>query len=160
MHDKHERNLRLLPLTLKQANGIVGEWHRHHKTVAGMRWAQGIAERSTGRIVGAVIVGRPVARMTEQYLIAEATRCVTDCYRNGCSKLYAAAARAALHMGFDEIQTFILARESGVSLRAAGWIEDCSYISRGGSWNRPSRSGRCEDQSQEPKRRFYRLLPQ
>lgn len=160
MNDKHEKHLRLWPLTIKQANKMVGDWHRHHGTVPGMRWAQGIVEKETKRLVGAVIVGRPVARMTDQYMVAEATRCVTDGYRNGCSKLYGACARAAQNHGFDEIQTFILKSESGVSLRAAGWIEDTDHISRGGSWNRPSRGGRREDQPQEEKRRFYRLLPQ
>jgi len=107
-------------------------------------------------MVGAVIVGRPVARMTPQYTVAEVTRLVTNGHQNACSKLYAAAARAAEAMGFDEIQTFILASESGVSLKAAGWEEDAEHESKGGDWNRPSRGGRRTDQPQEAKRRFFK----
>lgn len=145
--------LKLTPLTLREANGLVGEWHRHHSLAVGHRWSIGVSV--DGQLVGAVIVGRPVARMTPQYTVAEATRLVTNGHRNACSKLYAAAARAAEAMGFDEIQTFILRSEPGTSLRAAGWIED-QHESRGGDWNRPSRGGRRRDQPQEPKRRFYR----
>lgn len=147
--------LRLTPLTLAQANKCVGEWHRHHKLVVGHRWSIGVV--AEGTIVGAVIVGRPVARMTPQYSVAECTRLVTNGYRNGCSILYAAAARAAQAMGFDEIQTFILKSESGVSLKAAGWIED-TKPSHGGDWNRPSRGGRRMDQPQEAKRRWFKRL--
>jgi hypothetical protein len=146
--------LRLIPLTLAQANRLVGQWHRHHKLAVGHRWSIGV--RVGEALVGAVIVGRPVARMTPQYSVAEATRLVTNGHQNACSKLYAAAARAAEAMGFDEIQTFILASESGVSLMAAGWSEDTERESSGGDWNRPSRGNRRTDQPQEPKRRFYK----
>jgi hypothetical protein len=148
--------LKLVPLTLRQANQLVGKWHRHHNLVVGHRWSIGVAV--DGELVGAVIVGRPVARMTPQYTVAEATRLVTNGHRNACSKLYAAAARAAEAMGFDEIQTFILCSELGTSLRAAGWCEDTERKSNGGDWNRPSRGGRRMDQPQEPKRRFYKKL--
>lgn len=144
--------LRLRPLTLLQANAVVAQWHRHHKPVRGHRFSIGV-ERD-GQIVGAVIVGRPVARMTPQYDIAEVTRLVTNGSQNACSKLYSAAARAAEAMGYTAIQTFILQDESGTSLKAAGWIEVAS--STGGDWNRPSRSGRRIDQPMIPKRKFER----
>lgn len=148
-------SIRLVPLTLAQANALVGQWHRHHKLAVGHRWSIGV--ESDGQLVGAAIVGRPVARMTPQYSVAEAIRVVTNETKNACSKLYSACARAADAMGFDEIQTFILKSESGVSLIAAGWKED-KRVSRGGDWNRPSRTGRCIDQPMEPKRRFYKRL--
>ena len=149
-------HLRIAPLTLAQANILVGQWHRHHKPATGHRWSIGAYDGVV--LVGAVIVGRPVARMTPQYTIAEVTRLVTNGYPNGCSMLYAAAARAAAAMGYSEIQTFILQSESGVSLTAAGWIEDTERKSKGGDWNRPSRGGRRLDQPQEAKRRFYKVL--
>lgn len=125
----------------------------------GNRWC--IAATVDGEFIGAVLVGRPVARMTEQYQTADAIRCVTNGYKNGCSKLYGSAARIAREMGYHEIQTFILKSESGVSLKAAGWTRD-EYEDGtpkefgGGSWNRPSRGGRREDQPQEMKHRWYR----
>lgn len=145
--------MRIVPLTLKQANELVGKWHRHHKLATGHRWSIGVEVKS--QLVGAAIVGRPVARMTPQYSVAEVTRNVTNGHKNACSMLYGAAARAAEAMGFDEIQTFVLASEDGASLKAAGWTED-EEPSKGGDWNRPSRGGRRRDQPQEPKRRFYR----
>lgn len=45
----------------------------------------------------------------------------TDGTANACSFLYAAAARAGRALGYDRIQTYILADEPGTSLKAAGW---------------------------------------
>lgn len=143
------------PLTLAQANELVGKWHRHHKLAVGHRWS--IGAFAGDKVIGAAIVGRPVARLTPQYEVAEVIRLVTDGEPNGCSLLYGACARAAKAMGFTLIQTFILESESGASLRAAGWIRDPEPTT-GGSWNRPSRSGRREDQPQEPKYRWYKTL--
>lgn len=145
--------LKLVPLTLKQANQLVGQWHRHHKLAVGHRWSIGVEVE--GELVGAVMVGRPVARMTPQYSVAEANRLVTNGHPNACSKLYAAAARAAHAMGFEEIQTFILETEPGTSLQAAGWTKDEDYSS-GGDWNRPSRGGRRIDQPQCKKQRWFK----
>src|SRR4051812_40014079 len=107
--------MRVKPLTLKQANELVAELHRHHKPVVGHRFSIGI-EDDDGVLHGAAICGRPVARMTDQNRVLEVTRLVTDGTKNGCSMLYAASARTAQAMGFDRIQTFILESEPGTSL--------------------------------------------
>ena len=116
-------SLRVVPLTLAQANALVARLHRHHKPVVGHRFSLGC--EADGKLVGAAIVGRPVAAKGDtngrQYEIASVTRLVTDGTKNACSILYAAAARAAREMGFTEIETFILDTEPGTSLRAAGW---------------------------------------
>lgn len=112
--------MRVVPLTLKQANGLISELHRHHKPVVGHRFS--IGAESDGKLVAAVVVGRPVSREVDQYRVAEVTRLVTDGTRNACSLLYAAAARAAQAMGFDLIQTYILESEPGTSLKASGWL--------------------------------------
>ena len=109
----------LIPLTLAQANQLVLSLHRHHKPVVGHRFSLGLEQ--DGKLVGAVIVGRPKAKAYDQYRVAEVTRLVTDGTKNACSFLYAAAARVAREMGFDKIQTYILVSEPGTSLRAAGW---------------------------------------
>jgi hypothetical protein len=129
-----QERLRVFPMTLAEANATVAKWHRHHKPVVGHRFS--IGALADDRIIGAVIVGRPVARMTDQYRVAEVTRLVTDGTRNACSLLYGAAARAAEAMGFDAIQTFILDTEPGISLRASGWVRIAD--SAGGDWNRAS----------------------
>jgi hypothetical protein len=59
-------------------------------------------------------------------------------------------------MGFLRIQTFILGTETGISLKAAGWVFD--KISDGGDWNVPSRGGRRTDQPQEAKQRWKKEL--
>jgi len=94
--------------------------------------------------------------MTDQRNTVEVTRLATDGAKNACSFLYAAAARAAQALGYQNIQTFILASEPGTSLIAAGW--QCLGPSDGGDWNRPSRAGRRVDQPQEPKVKYGKTL--
>lgn len=112
--------LKIKPLTLKQANELVEKLHRHHKKTQGHRFSLGVEK--DGVLVGAVIVGRPVSRNCDQYLICEVTRLVTDGTKNACSFLYSAAARVAREMGFEKIQTYILESEPGTSLIASGWV--------------------------------------
>lgn len=134
-------------IELSEANEFISRVHRHHKPVVGHRFS--IAAEKAGELVGVAVVGRPVARMTDQKNIDEVTRLATNGTRNACSFLYARAAEIARLMGFKEIQTFILCSEPGTSLKAAGW--QCSGPSYGGDWNRPSRGGRRIDQPQEAK---------
>lgn len=144
--------MKVVPLTLQQANEAVATLHRHHKPVIGHRFSIGVEK--DGRLVGAAIIGRPVAHNTDQYAVAEVTRLVTDGSKNACSTLYSAAARAARAMGYDRIQTFILESEPGTSLKASGWELD--GWTEGGTWNRPSRGGRRDDQPQERKQRWIK----
>lgn len=145
----------IFPMTLRQANTLIVAWHRHHKPVKGCRFCIGV-RAVDGVVHGAAIIGRPTARLNPQYDWAEVTRLVTDGTHNACSKLYGATARICKEMGFKRIQTFILDSESGVSLRAAGWVFD--GYSDGGDWNRPSRGGRRTDQPQEPKQRWTKTF--
>lgn len=102
--------MKVIPLTLSQANELITAWHRHHKPATGHRFSIGCL-LTVSCVVGAAIVGRPVARKTDQYLVAEVTRLVTTGEKNVCSFLYSACARIAREMGFDRIQTFILEEE-------------------------------------------------
>ncbi len=146
--------MRVIPLTLVQANTLVSELHRHHKPAQGHRFSIGCLVDDV--LVGAAIVGRPTARMTAQYQVAEITRLVTDGTYNACSFLYGASARIAKEMGFESIQTFILTSENGASLKASGYVMVAH--SDGGDWNRPSRGGRRMDQPQEPKTKWAKSL--
>ena len=148
------KSLRLVPLTLAQANELIERLHRHHKRVVGHRFSIG-AQNGNG-LIGAVVVGRPVARMTDQNNVAEVTRLVTDGTPHACSMLYAAAARAADAMGYQRIQTFILEDEPGTSLKAAGWKFEA--MSGGGDWNRPSRGGRRTDQPMVRKQKWSKVF--
>jgi hypothetical protein len=127
---RHER------VEFADAARFVQLHHRHHTPPVGHLFS--IGAYCEGELVGVVIVGRPVARFRQDGLTAEVTRlCVLDDKPNACSFLYGKAAKAALAMGFRRIGTYTLKRESGASLRGAGWI--CIGDAGGGSWNRPSR---------------------
>jgi len=144
--------VKIVPLTLKQANALVAQLHRHHKPVIGHRFSIGVEKDE--KLVGAAIVGRPVARGCDPYTTAEVTRLVTDGSRNACSLLYATAARIAREMGFDKIQTYILETELGTSLKAAGWT--FAGNTAGGDWNssKAYNGKRRTDQPQIPKQRW------
>ena len=146
--------MRVEHIELSEANEFVARVHRHHKPVVGHRFS--LAAKRGDTRVGVAVVGRPVARMTDQRNTVEVTRLATDGAKNACSFLYAAAARAAQALGYQKIQTFILASEPGTSLIAAGW--QCLGPSDGGDWNRPSRAGRRVDQPQEPKVKYGKTL--
>lgn len=130
-------HLRLVPISLAEADALVVRLHRHHGRVPGHKFSIGVLDGDA--LVGAAIVGRPVSSHADRYATAEVVRLVTDGTRNACSILYAAAARAAFAMGFVRIQTFILDNEPGTSLKAAGWRFD--GMSKGGTWShRPGRN--------------------
>lgn len=128
--------LRLQPITLREANAFVAKNHRHHRPVRGCISVVSVARGDD--VVGVAIVGRPVARMLQDGLTAEVTRCCTDGTRNACSMLYRAAWRAVHALGYQRLITYTLPEEGGASLRAAGFKE----LGRagGGSWSRPSRA--------------------
>jgi len=49
----------LTPLTLKRANAVVDQWHRHNKPVQGCRFCLGALEGE--KLVGVVIVANATA---------------------------------------------------------------------------------------------------
>lgn len=149
-------HLRIIPLTLKQANDLVSRLHRHHKPVVGHRFSLGVLSGEGSGLVGAAIVGRPVARACSQYSIAEVTRLVTDGTPNCCSILYSACARVCREMGFEKIQTYILETEPGTSLKASGW--EFKSTTSGGDWNHSWRKGRRTDQPMVAKQRWEKSL--
>lgn len=125
------------PLTLQDASVLVSRWHRHHKPPQGGLFAIGCAIAGSDEPCGAIIVGRPVARMLQDGWTAEVTRCVTNGQKNACSMLYRAAWRTARNMGYRHLITYLLDTEPGTSLTAAGF--KCVGQAGGGSWSVPSR---------------------
>ncbi len=122
--------MRLVPVSLKSANAFVSAFHRHHKPVTGHKFSIGCEEN--GKLVGVVIVGRPVSRYLDDGFTLEVTRLCTTGERNTCSMLYSAAARAAKAMGYRKIITYTLDTENGASIRAAGWT--CTGLAGGIRW--------------------------
>lgn len=117
-------------------------------------WA--IAVLRDADLIGVAIVGRPNARMLDSVDLPQPALSVlrVACdpedhdpdhvdasgrnHKGACSMLYGACARAARAMGAIDLFTYIHHDESGVSLKAAGWIRD-DFESAGGSYDRPSR---------------------
>lgn len=128
--------MKLHPISLKDANLFVGEIHRHNNPVQGHKFSLSIRDETGTR--GVAIVGRPLARMLDDGLTLEVLRVATDGIQNGCSKLYGASKRAAAALGYDLLITYTLEKESGSSLKGAGFQ---SVVTNDGSesWNRPSR---------------------
>jgi hypothetical protein len=127
--------LNVVPLTLEEANALVERLHRHHKPARGHKFSIGLAK--CGEVVGAAIVSRPTARMSDDGWTLEVVRLVTDGTKNACSALYAAAWRATRAMGYKRLITYTLPEEGGASLRAAGWR--CIGTAGGGTWSRKTR---------------------
>jgi len=127
--------MELVPINFDEACEFVKQYHRHHKPPTGHKYS--IALSDGEKIIGVVMVGRPVARRLDNGMTLEVNRLATDGTKNACSKLYAAAWRAAKAMGYKLLITYILDSEPGTSLKAAGWKE----IGRAGglSWNVKSR---------------------
>ena len=129
--------MRPIPLTLDEANTLVSHWHRHHRPLAHAKFCIGAA-LPDGRICGAAIVGRPVARLFDDGVSLEVNRLVTDGTKNACSMLYGAVARAAKALGYSKVWTYTRVDEPGTSLRAAGWRLDDPAV-RARSWDMPGR---------------------
>ncbi len=100
------------------------------------------------QLVGCAIAGRPRARLIDQYAHVEVSRLCASGQENVCSFLYSRSSRLAREFGYRSCFTAILTSESGVSLKAAGWLY--AYTTRGGTQDRPGR--RRKDKSPtEPK---------
>jgi hypothetical protein len=125
----------LFPIGFREAKTFVDLVHRHHQSPQG--WKFGVGAKINEKLVGVVMVGRPVSRILDDGLTAEVIRLATDGTPNACSFLYSAARRAAIALGYRKIITYILASEHGCSLKASGW--NFVRMTSGGSWCRPSR---------------------
>lgn len=141
------------PIAFRDAAAFVKEHHRHHTPPAGHKFS--IAAMAGNEMVGVVIVGRPVARRRDDGMTLEVTRLCTNGHPNACSFLYGAAARAAIALGYTRIGTYILKREPGTSLVAAGW--KLIAETPGKSWSVPSRP-RFDKHPLEPKLLFEKSI--
>ena len=115
--------LMVIPITLREANDFVENFHRHSRRTArdGGKFAIGA---STGEaLVGVAIVGLPLSRMLHDGFTAEVLRtCINNfAPKNTNSFLYGRCWRIWQQMGGRRLVTYTLATESGASLRGAGW---------------------------------------
>lgn len=144
--------MKIIPITLKEANAFVKDKHRHHNGTIGCKFAIGVVDED--KLVGCAICGRPVSRHLDYHLILEINRLCTDGTHNACSMLYGACCRVAKAMGYEKIITYTLESENGASLRASNFI--CEGKAGGKIWT----GSRCRDNGvpQELKLRWSRTL--
>lgn len=129
-----------VPITLREANDYVQNFHRHNGRTArdGGKWAIGA---STGTdLIGVAIVGNPLSATYMDGVTAEVLRCCTgpDAPKGSVSYLYARCWRVWAAMGGCRMITYTLATESGASLRGAGWrnVATCPASQIGANWNK------------------------
>lgn len=130
--------MRIVPVSLKQANDFVTVHHRHNKKVPGHKFSIGLEHE--GKLIGVAIIGRPIARKADDGLTLEVTRLATDGTKNACSKLYARAKQIVQLMGFVRLITYTLTEETGASLRAIGARRDHIVPASKGWHSRPDRA--------------------
>lgn len=111
--------MKIVPITLREANAYVDKYHRHHNASRGCKFAIGCMNGD--ELCGVAICGRPVGRYLDNGLTLEITRLCTDGTRNACSKLYSACVKVAKAMGYEKVVTYILQSENGASLKASNF---------------------------------------
>ena len=123
------------PVDFKECCEFVNRYHRHH--IAPQGWKFGIGVSVGDKLVGVIMVGRPIARHADDGWTLEVTRCCTDGTKNASSFLYSRAWVAVRAMGYKKLITYTLPSEGGASMRASGWrlIGEAG----GGNWNTKSR---------------------
>ena len=151
--------MRIVPLTLREANDFVEAHHRHSARTSNDGGKFAIGLKSGEQLVGAAIVGRPVARMLQEEGTAELLRCCTaaGAPTGACSKLAARAKRVWQQMGGTRLVTYTLASESGVSMRAAGFVLEAAVPAR--RWDTPSRRRAARAIEERDKLRWAAELP-
>lgn len=151
--------MRIVPLTLREANDFVEQWHRHSARTSNDGGKYAIGLHHDGQLVGVAIVGRPVARMLQIEGAAELLRLCTSpaAPKGAASKLYSRAKRIWQLMGGTTIHTYTLKHESGASLRGAGVHEPAADVEPQ-QWTRPSRAREEKAIYDEPKKRWTEKL--
>ena len=126
--------MKIVPISLAEANRFVANHHRHSKPTQGHKFSVGVA---TEQLHGVAIAGRPVARMLDDGFTLEVLRVATDGTPNACSMLYGAVVRCGKAMGYRKIITYTLSTENGASLRASNFKQ--SGTVKASQWDTPSR---------------------
>jgi len=149
LKDKSKREF--VPLSLKEANEFISKFHRHNEKVRGYKFAIGLVE--DGELIGVAVAGRPLARLLDDSKTIEILRvCVKDGHKFANSQLYGRITKICRLMGYKRIITYTLKRESGSSLKAAGFKPVAEVKPQ--VWDRPSRKRRFQNVYLEPKIRW------
>lgn len=130
-----------VPMTITEACKFVTNFHRHNKAPQGGLFAVGASDGNS--LIGVAIVGRPVARNLDDGNTVEVIRCcvLDNAPKGSCSFLYARCWKASKALGWSKMITYTLQKESGSSLKGAGWkiVAELKANNAGGWTNRPGR---------------------
>jgi hypothetical protein len=135
------KELKCIPLTLRESNKFVKEHHRHSKECRGHRFSIGAIFKEN--LVGVAIIGRPINRYLDNRFTAEILRnCVLETAPKGtCSFLYAKAIQVWQAQGGKKILTYTLITEPGSSLKAVNFHAAAkTQLFKNGWTNRKNRS--------------------
>jgi hypothetical protein len=113
----------VVPLSLREANEFVVNFHRHNGRTARNGGKFAIGATFGDQLVGVAIVGNPISATFMDGFTAEVLRaCVLESAPRNCNSfLYGACWRVWRAMGGRKLVTYTLQEESGASLRGAGW---------------------------------------
>jgi len=131
--------LQPIPITLREANNFVEQFHRHSNRTTRDSGKFAIGATTGEEMVGIAIVGRPLARLLDDGYTAEITRVCTreESPKNTCSFLYGRCWRIWQQMGGKRMVTYTLQTESGSSLKGSGW--KIVGKTNKGNWDRKGR---------------------
>lgn len=117
--------LTIVPITLREANEFVVNFHRHNGRTARNGGKFAIGATLGTQLVGVAIVGNPISASFMGSFTAEVLRACVLLHAPGDyninSFLYGACWRVWRAMGGRKLITYTLQDESGASLRGAGW---------------------------------------
>jgi hypothetical protein len=130
--------LTVIPITLREANDFVENFHRHNRRTARNGGKFAIGATSGDKLVGVAIVGNPISATYMDGFTAEVLRaCVIDSAPRNCNSfLYGACWRVWRAMGGRKLITYTLQSESGASLRGAGWKIVAEVAPTKEGWNK------------------------
>lgn len=125
LHGMTAASLVVIPMSLREANDFVEQFHRHNGRTSRDGGKFAIGASADEGLLGVAIVGRPVARLLDDSFTAEVLRvCVAPDLaprNNVCSFLYGRCWRIWQAMGGLRMVTYTLPAEGGASLRGVGW---------------------------------------
>lgn len=146
-------DMRIAPITFKEASSYINKYHRHHNATIGCKFCISVVDDG-GQLHGVAVCGRPVSRHLDDGVTLEINRVCTDGSRNACSMLYGACCRIAREMGYRKVITYILASESGTSLKASNFV--CEGEAGGTHWTGVRNKGQYIPA--EMKKRWVKIL--
>ena len=78
--------MKVIPITLREANAFVDEHHRHHKATQGCKFALGLLNGET--LCGVAICGRPVSRYLDNGVTVQECKLGDKIYQADDVRIY------------------------------------------------------------------------